>query len=150
MVLKKIFKVKTKPNKKIILNSQSKLTEFLNYNYGIKDLNKFIDILEKQNSTRADNIEVSNNSKTKNINPQTGEVLAIVGGADYEKSKFNRAIQSKRSVGSSIKPFIYQIALNIGYNPASLIPDIARTFKIPSDTPQEEKYWKPTNYEKTH
>jgi penicillin-binding protein 1A len=83
-----------------------------------------------------------------NINPQTGEVLAIVGGADYEKSKFNRAIQSRRSVGSSIKPFIYQIALNIGYNPASLIPDISRTFKIPSDTPEVDKYWKPKNYEK--
>ncbi|ACM92214.1 penicillin-binding protein 1A (PBP-1a) (PBP1a) [Nautilia profundicola AmH] len=83
-----------------------------------------------------------------NINPQTGEVMAIVGGADYEKSKFNRAVQSRRSVGSSIKPFIYQIALNIGYNPASLIPDISRTFKIPSDTPEEDKYWKPKNYEK--
>jgi penicillin-binding protein 1A len=83
-----------------------------------------------------------------NINPQTGEVLAIVGGADYEKSKFNRAIQSRRSVGSSIKPFIYQTALNIGYNPASLIPDISRTFKIPSDTPEVDKYWKPKNYEK--
>ena len=83
-----------------------------------------------------------------NINPSNGEVLAIVGGVDFQKSKFNRAIQSKRSVGSSIKPFIYQIALNIGYNPASLIPDIARTFKLPTDTPQEEKYWKPKNYEK--
>jgi penicillin-binding protein 1A len=83
-----------------------------------------------------------------NINPQTGEVLAIVGGADYQKSKFNRAVQSKRSVGSSIKPFIYQIALNIGYNPASLVPDISRTFKIPSDVPDEDKYWKPKNYEK--
>jgi len=82
------------------------------------------------------------------INQQTGEVMAIVGGDDYKKSNFNRAIQSKRSVGSSIKPFIYQIALNIGYNPASLIPDISRTFKIPSDTPEEDKYWKPKNYEK--
>jgi len=83
-----------------------------------------------------------------NINPQTGEVMALVGGVDYNKSKFNRAVQSKRSVGSSIKPFIYQIALNIGYNPASSVPDISRTFKVPSDTPEEDKYWKPKNYEK--
>ena len=82
------------------------------------------------------------------LNQKTGEVLALVGGADYQKSKFNRAVQSKRSVGSSIKPFIYQIALNIGYNPASLIPDISRTFKIPSNTPNEDRYWKPKNYEK--
>ncbi len=82
------------------------------------------------------------------INQQSGEVLALVGGADYNLSKFNRVIQSKRSVGSAIKPFIYQIALNIGYNPASKIPDISRTFKIPSNTPDEDKYWKPKNYEK--
>jgi len=82
------------------------------------------------------------------INQQSGEVLALVGGTDYNLSKFNRVIQSKRSVGSAIKPFIYQIALNIGYNPASKIPDISRTFKIPSNTPDEDKYWKPKNYEK--
>ncbi|WP_024788260.1 MULTISPECIES: transglycosylase domain-containing protein [unclassified Lebetimonas] len=82
------------------------------------------------------------------LNQKTGEVLALIGGVDYKKSKFNRVIQSRRSVGSAIKPFIYQTALNIGYNPASLIPDIKRTFKIPSNTPQEDKYWKPKNYEK--
>jgi len=88
------------------------------------------------------------NGALVNINPQTGEVMALVGGADYNLSKFNRAVQSKRSVGSAIKPFIYQIALNIGYNPASKIPDISRTFKVKDDTTQEEKYWKPKNYEK--
>ncbi len=82
------------------------------------------------------------------ITPSSGEVLALVGGSDYKKSKFNRVIQSKRSVGSAIKPFIYQIALNIGYNPGSKIADISRTFKIPSNTPEEDKYWKPKNYEK--
>jgi len=81
-----------------------------------------------------------------NINPNTGEVLAIVGGVDYKKSKFNRAIQSRRSMGSSIKPFIYQIALNEGMNPATLIPDISRKFKIIKD--KNETYWKPKNFEK--
>ena len=80
------------------------------------------------------------------INQQTGEVLAIVGGVDYNKSKFNRAYQAKRSLGSSIKPFIYQIALNQGFNPGSLIPDINRKFKI--EQIDEDKYWKPKNYEK--
>jgi penicillin-binding protein 1A len=81
-----------------------------------------------------------------NINQKTGEVLALVGGVDYKKSKFNRVIQSRRSVGSSIKPFIYQIALNYGYNPASKIADISRVFKI--KTPQEDEVWKPKNYER--
>jgi len=79
------------------------------------------------------------------INQKTGDVLALVGGVDYKKSKFNRVIQAKRSVGSAIKPFIYQIALNLGYNPASKIADISKTFKLPGD---EKKYWKPKNYEK--
>ncbi len=82
------------------------------------------------------------------INQQTGDVLALVGGVDYRKSKFNRVTQALRSIGSAMKPFVYQIALNLGYNPATLIPDISRTFKIPSDTPEEDKYWKPENYEK--
>ena len=86
------------------------------------------------------------NGAMMTIIPQSGEVLALVGGVNYKKSKFNRAYQSKRSLGSSIKPFIYQIALNEGYNPASLIPDISRKFKI--STPQEDKYWKPKNYER--
>ena len=83
------------------------------------------------------------------INPHTGGVLAIVGGVNYKKSQFNRAYQSKRSLGSSIKPFIYQIALNEGYNPGSLIPDIKRKFKIEikEKDKDEDKYWKPRNYE---
>ncbi|GAB6045890.1 penicillin-binding protein 1A [Caminibacter profundus] len=82
------------------------------------------------------------------INQQTGDVLAIVGGVDYKKSKFNRATQAIRSIGSAMKPFVYQIALNLGYNPASLIPDISRTFKIKGKTLEEDEVWKPKNYEK--
>ncbi len=83
------------------------------------------------------------------VHQQTGEVLAIVGGIDYNKSKFNRAYQSRRSLGSSIKPFIYQIALNRGFNPGSLIPDISRKFKITDKNSDndEDEYWKPKNYE---
>ena len=88
------------------------------------------------------------NGSLISINQQTGDVLALVGGVDYQKSKFNRVTQAIRSVGSAIKPFIYQIALNLGYNPATKIPDISRTFKIPGDTPQEDEIWKPKNYEK--
>ncbi len=82
------------------------------------------------------------------IDSLNGDILSAVGGVDYKKSNFNRIIQSKRAIGSAIKPFVYQIALNLGYNPASKIPDISRTYKIPGDTPNEDKFWKPKNYEK--
>ena len=102
----------------------------------------------KWNYKRILNLKRDLNESTLNgamitINQENGNILAILGGVDYEKSQFNRAIQSKRSIGSSIKPFIYQIALNAGYNPESLIPDISRTYKL-----ENNKYWKPQNYEK--
>ena len=84
------------------------------------------------------------------VNPKNGEVLAIVGGVDYKKSKFNRVTQSKRSMGSAIKPFIYQIALNEGYNPGTLIPDINRKFKLDNNNANDKnntKYWMPKNFE---
>jgi len=83
------------------------------------------------------------------INSQTGDILSGVGGVDYSKSNFNRIIQSKRSMGSSIKPFVYQIALDLGYNPESKIPDVSRTYKMDTnDTNNTPKYWHPSNYEK--
>ncbi len=45
------------------------------------------------------------------VDPRTGEILAMVGGRDYEKSKFNRTYQSLRSPGSSFKPVVYSLAL---------------------------------------
>ncbi|MGF1740768.1 PBP1A family penicillin-binding protein [Vibrio profundum] len=57
------------------------------------------------------------------MNPDNGAILALVGGFNYIHSKFNRATQSIRQVGSSIKPFIYSSALNSGMTLATLIND---------------------------
>ncbi|WP_200763372.1 transglycosylase domain-containing protein [Nitrosophilus alvini] len=76
----------------------------------------------------------------------TGDILALVGGVNYQESSFNRATQAKRQPGSSFKPFIYQAALNLGYSPATLIPDIARTYEF--DNKDITKKWQPKNYEK--
>ncbi|MDR1450878.1 MAG: PBP1A family penicillin-binding protein [Helicobacteraceae bacterium] len=80
------------------------------------------------------------------IEPQTGDVLALVGGVDYQKSVFNRAFQARRQLGSSFKPFIYLAAFDLGYSPASQIADISRTYRYSSGI-DEEKIWRPTNYE---
>ncbi|MGD9625407.1 MAG: transglycosylase domain-containing protein [Arcobacter sp.] len=74
----------------------------------------------------------------------TGRILAFVGGVDYNQSVFNRAYQSKRQAGSAIKPFLYQTALNEGYNPASQLFDISRTYNYTVGGVQ--KKWQPKNY----
>ena len=61
--------------------------------------------------TDNDNIEVSGIM----INPTDGGVIGLVGGRDYNKSEFNRAISSKRQVGSLMKPFLYYAALENGF-----------------------------------
>ena len=77
---------------------------------------------------------------------KTGEVLALVGGVDYKKSVFNRAVLGKRQPGSSFKPFIYLTALNAGYSTQSKLTDISRSFTYQDK--DEEKEWRPNNYEK--
>ena len=44
------------------------------------------------------------------MNPENGGIMALVGGRDYNKSTYNRAIESKRQVGSTMKPYLYYSA----------------------------------------
>jgi len=76
------------------------------------------------------------------IDPATGEIKAMVGGYDYEKSEFNRAVQAKRQPGSAFKPIIYGAAIEKGFSPATVIIDTPVIFQDPT---MEEK-WKPANY----
>ncbi len=57
------------------------------------------------------------------LDPADGAIVALVGGFDFDASKYNRAIQAKRQPGSSFKPFIYSAALERGFTPATLIND---------------------------
>ncbi len=77
------------------------------------------------------------------VNHQNGGVLALVGGIDYEKSNYNRATQSTRQPGSAFKPFIYQVAINLGYSPMSEVADISRIFEGGAGNNED---WKPKNY----
>ena len=79
------------------------------------------------------------------VESKTGDILAMVGGVDYKKSAFNRISQTKRQPGSAFKPFIYQTALDMGYNPASKLTDLARTFQYYKDG--KRHIWSPKNYE---
>lgn len=55
------------------------------------------------------------------IDPASGHVLAMVGGRDFNESRFNRAVQAKRQSGSAFKPFVFATALEAGYSPATVI-----------------------------
>ncbi|MDD3769051.1 MAG: penicillin-binding protein 1A [Sulfuricurvum sp.] len=92
-----------------------------------------------------ENMQTQLNGALISLDPYTGEILAMVGGYDYSLSPFNRVTQAKRQPGSAFKPFIYQVALDSGMSPASLVPDIARTYTY-AGADGEEKTWQPKNY----
>ena len=76
------------------------------------------------------------------LRPVDGAITALVGGFDFARSKFNRAIQAQRQPGSGFKPVIYSAALDKGFTPASLINDAPVVF----DDPSLEASWRPENY----
>ena len=66
------------------------------------------------------------------LDNSTGDVKAMVGGRDFEQSKFNRAVQAERQVGSSFKPYIYTAAIDQGLTPDDTVLDAPVTFNTPS------------------
>ncbi|MGE0484687.1 MAG: penicillin-binding protein 1A [Gammaproteobacteria bacterium] len=76
------------------------------------------------------------------LDPHDGAVRALVGGFDYDRSKFNRVLQARRQPGSNFKPFIYSAALEKGFTAASFINDAPIVF----DAPGLESAWRPENY----
>jgi len=66
------------------------------------------------------------------LDNSTGDVKAMVGGRDFEESKFNRALQAERQVGSSFKPYIYTAAIDEGMTPEDTVLDAPVTFNTPS------------------
>ncbi|MBF0611143.1 MAG: PBP1A family penicillin-binding protein [Magnetococcales bacterium] len=79
------------------------------------------------------------------MDPHTGQILSMVGGYDFQRSEFNRAIQAVRQPGSSFKPFIYAAALNKGFKPNTLVDD--SPIAIPYKEGGVTKLWRPHNYE---
>lgn len=77
------------------------------------------------------------------IEPQTGQIKAMVGGYSFKRLKFNQATQALRQAGSAIKPFLYTAALENGFTPASIIIDEPTEFM---DDWMEEP-WVPPNYD---
>lgn len=88
------------------------------------------------------------NGALVSVEASSGKVLALVGSYDYKISSFNRATQGHRQPGSAFKPFIYQVALDLGFSGATELNDIAKTYTYEKNG--EEVKWKPANYSKNY
>jgi penicillin-binding protein 1A len=77
------------------------------------------------------------------ISPINGEIIAMVGGANFAKSQFNRVVQSNRQPGSAFKPLIFAVGLENHYTPASILLDSPQALGGVDDTLS----WKPRNYD---
>ncbi len=78
------------------------------------------------------------------LDPQTGYILAMVGGRDFSASQFNRATQARRQAGSAFKPIVYAAALDKGFTPATIIVDEPFSY---IDVPGKEP-WEPQNFDR--
>ncbi|MDP3024834.1 MAG: PBP1A family penicillin-binding protein [candidate division Zixibacteria bacterium] len=78
------------------------------------------------------------------IDNRTGNILAMVGGKDFTKSEFNRAIQALRQPGSAFKPFVWTSALENGFKPTDIIYDTPVVLQAGDGTE-----WKPQNFDNT-
>jgi penicillin-binding protein 1A len=78
------------------------------------------------------------------LEPGNGAIRAMIGGYDFTRSEYNRAVQARRQPGSAFKPVIYAAAVNQGMSPASVILDAPVVY----EQVEEEKTWKPENYGK--
>lgn len=75
------------------------------------------------------------------MNPNTGGIVALIGGRDYLKSSYNRATKSMRQVGSTMKPYLYYAALENGFTTSSTFTSEATTFNL-----DNKKTYAPKNY----
>ncbi|MGH7325539.1 MAG: penicillin-binding protein 1A [Candidatus Rokuibacteriota bacterium] len=78
------------------------------------------------------------------IEPPTGHVKAMVGGYDFFRSEFNRAVQAKRQPGSAFKPFVYVAALEAGFTAATRVEDSPVNYPVG----RNGNAWKPENYDR--
>jgi penicillin-binding protein 1A len=76
------------------------------------------------------------------VDPATGEIRAMVGGYDFNRSQFNRTFQAERQVGSTMKAFVYGCAFTQGKSPATMVQDIPTRFTFGKDI------YEPKNYER--
>jgi penicillin-binding protein 1A len=76
------------------------------------------------------------------IDNHTGQIKAMIGGWNFSRSKFNRAVQAYRQLGSTFKPIVYTTAIDRGFTPVSIINDAPISYQAGNGT-----LWEPKNYD---
>lgn len=117
------------------LDSQQIAQNVLQKNIADLEKNKKNLIKNKESGLRLEGILISTENRT-------GLITAFVGGQSYRQTQFNRALNSRRQIGSLIKPVVYLAALQNGRNPQSIVQDTPFTWSY------EKKTWSPVNYDK--
>ncbi|TET06422.1 PBP1A family penicillin-binding protein [Candidatus Dependentiae bacterium] len=102
-----------------------------------KQFRKYVDQMHTKISEKIDGALLA-------IDVKTGEIRALVGGADFQVSKFNRALQAKRQLGSTFKPVVYAAAVEAGFSFADIEID------EPLELIQSNGVWNPHNVTDTH
>lgn len=119
---------------------------------------------KNQTQTKVDSPEIENYAQLEleqepqvegaliSVDQETSDVLALVGGYDFERSKFNRALQALRQPGSSFKAIVYASALDNKFTPVTPILDAPIVFEEHEEgqeNSEEIKKWKPLNHSKS-
>ena len=120
------------------------INNYSNKPNNFRDIINFGDLVYLKNNEdflSLDQIPIAESSLIS-INPKSGEVIAYLGGKNFNESSFDRVRLSYPQSGSSFKPFIYSAGLNNGYNLSSLINDAPIVF----EDQNLESAWRPQNY----
>jgi len=104
-------------------NLRKGLKVYINIDYDLTI--KINDLINKYKSTNKDT-QIS----ITIMEPFSNKILYITGGFDYNESSYNRAINSSRQIGSTIKPLLYSLALSNGFSPSTLLTSEETTFNI--------------------
>jgi len=105
--------------------------------------------LQKDNTYEIQDVNVSQlNGAMVSLDSSSGDILVLLGSTDYKRSSYNRATQGRRQPGSAFKPFIYQVAVDLGFSGATELVDIAKTYEYKKNG--EDMKWRPKNYEKNY
>lgn len=125
--------------KDAVLNEMSNIKEIPKSLLEIKNINIYTNYDKDVQKELENSVDI--NSKDTDlqiasiiVEPQTGKIVSLIGGKDYSKSEYNRAVYSKRQVGSTIKPFLYYIALENGFNASSKFLSEKTTFNLGNET----------------